>query len=75
MTAPQVEAAEFLALLRSLSEADRMRVERLLTGVLSGRVTLTHEEALRLRAGDVMALADTLPADRVTDWTGPRGPN
>lgn len=65
--------AEFIELLRSLDECDRVRAERLMAGVLSGRVTLTAEEVSRLRAGDVMALADVLPAERVDDWTAHRG--
>lgn len=67
--------AEFIELLRSLDECDRVRAERLIAGVLSGRVTLTAEEVSRLRAGDVMALADVLPAERAEDWTRHRGSN
>jgi hypothetical protein len=74
VTAPELEA-EFLQLLRSLDATDRVRVERLVSGVLSGRVTLTLEEISRIRAGDVIALADALPAERVRDWTGHRGHN
>jgi hypothetical protein len=74
VTGSEVEA-EFLELLRSLNTTDRARAERLLSGVLSGRVTLTPGGVSRLKAGDIMALADALPAKHVRDWTAPSGPN
>lgn len=69
MTESALEA-EFLALIRSLGGEDKKRVERLLAGVLAGRITLTSEEVVGLRAGDVMALADALPPDAIGDWAG-----
>lgn len=66
---------DFLALLRSLDPVNRERVERILAGVLAGRVTLTAEEIEGLRAGEVAALADALPADRLEDWPGLAGPH
>jgi hypothetical protein len=59
---------DFLAIFRSLDPANRERVERILAGVLAGRVTLTAGEIEALRAGEVAALADALPADRLEDW-------
>lgn len=72
MTEPSLEA-DFLTLVRSLDVVDRERVERLLAGVLSGRITLTSEDVEGLRPGDVMALADVLPAERTKDWPGSHG--
>lgn len=66
---------DFLALLRSLDPVNRERVERILAGVLAGRVTLRAEEIEGLRAGEVAALADALPADRLEDWPRLVGPH
>ena len=66
---------DFLTLLRSLDPVNRERVERILAGVLAGRVTLTAEEVEGLRAGEVAALADALPADQLKDWPGLVGPH
>lgn len=67
MTEDELES-DFLAIFRSLDPANRERVERILAGVLAGRVTLTAGEIEALRAGEVAALADALPADRLEDW-------
>lgn len=75
MSEPDLDESEFLALIRSLEGADIGRAERLLAGVLSGRITLTLDEASRLRPGDVVALADALPADAPKDWQATRGPH
>ena len=69
MTESELER-DFLALVRLLDLVNRERVERLLAGVLSGRVTLTAEEVAGIRAGYVAALADSLPPDPVGEWFG-----
>lgn len=59
---------EILALWRSADEVGRGRIRRLLSGVLSGRITLTLEDISSLRAGDVFGLADTLPDEQPQEW-------
>jgi hypothetical protein len=59
---------EILTFWRSTDDVGRGRIRRVLSGVLSGRVTLTLDEALSLKAGDVYSLADALPDEAPREW-------
>lgn len=55
--------------------ADRRRLQKLLSGVLAGRITMTIEEARQLSRSDVVELADALPDERPSEWIRVDRPN
>lgn len=58
----------FLALWRAADDIGRQRLERLVSAMLAGRVTLTLDEVCRLSTTDVEEFADVLPCDSPSDW-------
>lgn len=63
---------ELLVLWRKAGAADRARIQRLLAGMLSGRVTLAAGEARYLSRAEVVALADCLPDESPTACLRPK---
>ena len=63
---------ELLMLWRKAGAKDRARIQRLLAGILSGRVNLAAGEALYLTRAEVTALADCLPEELPTNCLPPR---
>ena len=65
----------FLACWREADRVGRERIERLLSGLLANRITLTASEARRITSADVEALVDSLPHDLPSDWLERGRPN
>lgn len=63
---------ELLAIWRRAGAKDRARIQRLLVGILSGRVNLAVGEARYLSRAEVAALADCLPEELPTNCLPPR---
>ena len=65
----------FVALWRTADRVGKERIQRLLAGVLGGKVTLSIDEASAATKAEIAALADALPLDSPAEWTGQGRPS
>jgi hypothetical protein len=62
------QESQFLSCYYSADPADRMMLEKVLVGFLSGRLTITLNEARFLTIGEWRQLAGSLPDDPILSW-------